>query len=185
MLLTRKQYTELYFPLAKKVTKGTGIFPETLLAIDIVEGQGKVNGVYYPAQSVLVRKANNHFGIKKYPKWNGKTIKVNTPNDAQKISEFVVYNNTEDSYKGFVNFLKINPRYQSAGVFNAESYPDQIIKIARAGYAENPNYANTIVSVANKINEVAKNIVTAKEPILKMLAAITVIGVLINKIQND
>jgi flagellum-specific peptidoglycan hydrolase FlgJ len=185
MLLTRQQFVELYYPMAQKVTKGTGIFPETLLAIAIVESQAQVNGVFYPAQSVLVKRANNYFGIKSYPKWTGKTIQVNTPNDADKVSTFVVYNSTEDSFKGFVRFLKENPRYANSGVFTAGSFPDQIIKIARAGYAENTNYANVIVNVANSISSMAKDLKQTSEPVLKVLASLGAILLIINKLTNE
>lgn len=153
-LLNRKDWIRKYYPIAAKVTAGTGIFPETMLAMAVVESQGKgSDGNYYPGLGLVARKANNYFGIKASSGWKGATIDLPTPGDADKISRFRVYNTIGDSIADFINFLKVNPRYTKAGVFSADSYPEQIIAIAKAGYAENPNYSNLITSVANKVKE--------------------------------
>lgn len=158
-MLTREEFIKKYYVDAAKATQGSGIYPETLLSMAIVESQGQVNGKYYPGMNASARYANNYFGIKDSADWKGKTIKLSTPNDAQPISTFRVYSNIGDSFKDFVKFLKVNPRYKKAGVFDSANYAEQIINIARAGYAENPNYATVITSVANKISKVIeKNI---------------------------
>jgi flagellum-specific peptidoglycan hydrolase FlgJ len=158
-MLTRKEWTLKYAPVAFEVTQGTGIFPETLLAMAIVESQGVINGVYYPGAGLVARKANNFFGIKKGVNWKGKTINLPTPGDADKISVFRVYNSFEDSAKDYVNFLQKNPRYTKAGVFKAPTYQEQIINIARAGYAESSTYANVITSVANTVKKNIANLI--------------------------
>lgn len=158
-LLNRKDWIRKYYPIAAKVTAGTGIFPETMLAMAVVESQGKgTDGNYYPGLGLVARTANNYFGIKASSGWNGATIDLPTPGDADKISTFRKYNNVGESIADFINFLKVNPRYTKAGVFSAASYPEQIIAIARAGYAENPNYSNLITSVANKVKEYTADI---------------------------
>jgi len=153
-LLNRKDWIRKYYPIAAKVTAGTGIFPETMLAMAVVESQGKgTDGNWYPGLGLVARTANNYFGIKASSAWKGATIDLPTPGDADKISKFRKYNNVGESIADFINFLKVNPRYTKAGVFSAASYPEQIIAIARAGYAENPNYSSLITSVANKVKE--------------------------------
>jgi flagellar protein FlgJ len=153
-LLNRKDWIRKYYPIAAKVTAGTGIFPETMLAMAVVESQGKgADGNWYPGLGLVARTANNYFGIKASSAWKGATIDLPTPGDADKISKFRKYNNVGESIADFINFLKVNPRYKKAGVFSADSYPEQIIAIARAGYAENPNYSSLITSVANKVKE--------------------------------
>jgi len=155
--MTREEYTRKYYPDAFRATQGTGIFPETLLAMSIVESQGKnAAGNYEPGLGLVARKANNYFGVKYYPQWKGPTIDLPTPGDANKISTFVVYNSIYDSFRGFVNFLKDNPRYEKRGVFTAPNFGEQITRIAAAGYAENPNYANVVTSVANKLRQYIK-----------------------------
>ena len=158
-LLNRKDWIRKYYPIAAKVTAGTGIFPETMLAMAVVESQGKgSDGNYYPGLGLVARTANNYFGIKASSAWKGDTIDLPTPGDADKISTFRKYNSVADSVADFINFLKVNPRYTNAGVFSAPSYPEQIIAIAKAGYAENPNYSSLITSVANKVKEYTADI---------------------------
>jgi flagellum-specific peptidoglycan hydrolase FlgJ len=154
-----------------------------LLAMAIVESQGKVNGVWYPGAGLVAKKANNFFGIKKGVNWKGKTIDLPTPGDADKISTFRVYNSFEQSAKDYINFLKVNSRYTKAGVFKAPNYQEQIIAIARAGYAEAPNYADIITKVADAVK---KNIAEILEPINKNkgLISIFVAGTIITLYLN-
>jgi len=74
-MLTRKKWIEENVSFAREVTQGTNIFPETLMAIAIVESQYPVNGVYYPGASPLAKQGNNYFGIKKGVGWS---LKLNT-----------------------------------------------------------------------------------------------------------
>ena len=178
MLLSRKDWTQKNAPFAIQAAKGSGIYPETLLAMAIVESQGKVNGTYYPGAGLVARKANNYFGIKEGVNWQGDTIELPTPGDQDKISTFRVYSSFQDSAKDYISFLKKNNRYTKAGVFIAPNYQEQIIAIARAGYAEAPNYAQIITSVANSVK---KNIASIIEPIknnsktVGLIVAVTII----------
>ena len=179
-LLTRKDWIRKYYPIAAKVTAGTGIFPETMLAMAVVESQGKgADGNWYPGLGLVARTANNYFGIKASSGWKGATIDLPTPGDADKISTFRKYNNVGESIDDFINFLKVNPRYTKAGVFSADSYPEQIIAIARAGYAENPNYSSLITSVANKVKEYTADIRDTIERNSGTLLPILIAGFLI------
>lgn len=175
-MLTRQQWTKQMYPFAKKVTDGTGIFPETLLAIAIVESQGRLKGIWYPGASPLARLANNFFGIKRGSGWTGETIRLATPNDADKVSTFRKYPSFEASAKDFVNFLQVNQRYRKAGVFDADSYQEQIISIARAGYAEGTSYADIITKVANSVNKTIKNIGTLLNNTNKSILPLIAIG---------
>lgn len=141
-------------PLANAVTKATGIFPETLLAIAIIETQRKdADGNWQPGTSTLATKANNHFAIKATPSWKGNTIQLNTPNDATPVSTFRAYPTVGASFADFVRFLQTNPRYKKAGVFSAPDWQTQIIAIARAGYAEGSGYAEKLKSIVNSIKK--------------------------------
>jgi flagellum-specific peptidoglycan hydrolase FlgJ len=181
--MTREEYTRKFYPDAYKATRGTGIFPETLLAMSIVESQGKnAAGNYEPGLGLVARKANNYFGVKDYPQWNGPTIDLPTPGDAKKISTFVVYSSIYDSFVGFVNFLQDNPRYAKKGVFTAPNYAEQITRIAAAGYAENPNYANVVKSVADKLRQYIKNttaVVNNNRALFPLLFAGALVAVLL------
>lgn len=156
----RKDFIDKYYPIALEVTKNSGIFPETLLAMAIVESSGKVGKEYLVGANASARYANNYFGIKSSTAWKGATVKLSTPNDAQKTSTFRSYPTVKDSFIDYVKFLKVNPRYVKANVFNSEDYPTQIINIARAGYAENTQYADLVTNVANSVSKaIEKNII--------------------------
>jgi flagellar protein FlgJ len=185
-LLTRENFVKKYWPDAVNATKGTGIYPETMLAMAVVESSGKsTDGNWYPGQGLLARKANNFFGIKNSAAWKGATIALPTPGDADKISTFRVYTGIGESIADFVKFLKTNPRYTTAGVFEAKDYVSQILAIARAGYAENPNYSKVITGVADKIKGYVKNLVVPIQQNSKYLplivAAVIIAGLLISK----
>ena len=71
--MTRQEYTKKFYPIAKRLTAKTKIFPETLLAMAIVESQAKnAAGNYEPGTNAAARFANNHFGIKADANYGGK-----------------------------------------------------------------------------------------------------------------
>lgn len=177
-LLTREDFIKKYANSIEKICKGTGVFPQTLFAIAIVESQSKAqDGKYYVGLSPLAKDYNNYFGIKATANWKGKKVKLNTPNDFEKKSVFRVYNNFVDSAKDFIKFLKENPRYKKAGVFNAKTYPEQIISIARAGYSESETYSKIITQVADKINKYIESYIKPiQKKIIKGLPIILLLG---------
>ena len=169
-LITRENFIKKYWVDAVNATKGTGIFPETLLAQAVVESQqAGPDGNYYPGLSLNARKANNYFGIKTSAQWKGDTIKLPTSKDATKVSVFRKYDSFYDSMKDYVNFLKTNPRYTTAGVFNATDYVTQIISIAKAGYAEGAGYAELVTKVANSVKKYVKDIIVPIQSNSKIL----------------
>lgn len=185
-ILNREDWVKKYWLDAVAATAGTGIFPETMLAMAVVESQGKgTDGNYYPGLGLTARKANNYFGIKASTAWKGQVIELPTPGDADKISRFRVYANLKESIQDFVKFLQTNPRYKKAGVFAAPDYVSQILAIAKAGYSESGTYANIVTSVANKVKTYVKDIVipiTQNGKYLPILvAALIITGLLISK----
>jgi flagellar protein FlgJ len=183
--MTRQQYVEQYAPMAQQVCKGTGIFPETLLAIAIIETQRKNSqGNYEPGASTLARKANNHFAIKATKSWAGQTITLQTPKDATPVSKFRAYPTVRASFLDFIKFLQTNPRYTKAGVFRATTWQDQIVAIARAGYAEGARYAEKLHSIASKIQQYIKPTRTAARYLLPLSIATLTALVLIYR-QNE
>jgi flagellar protein FlgJ len=185
-LLNREDWVKKNWIDAVAATAGTGIFPETMLAMAVVESQGRAaDGNYYPGLGLTAKKANNFFGIKASTAWKGKTIDLPTPGDADKISKFRVYADLKESIKDFVKFLQDNPRYKKAGVFGATDYVSQIMAIARAGYSESGTYAAVVTSVANKVKNYVKDIIV---PIAQngkyipiLVAALIITGLLISK----
>ena len=155
--MNRAQWVEDNSPLAVEVCRGSGIFPETLLAMAITESQRNVNGVYVPGASKLASKYNNYFGIKYYPGFNGNKVLLTT-NEVYKgetvtiKDTFCIYPTKRAGFKGYINFLKSQSRYKK--VFKAPDYVSQIAAIAAAGYATAPNYTEVVTSVARSIKEI-------------------------------
>lgn len=158
----RKAFIIKHFNDAKKATKGTGIFPDTLLTQATVESK---NG-----KSLLASKYHNYFGIKPYPKYKGQTVTFKTrEEDAEGNSfyinaKFCAYNSFFEGAKGYVHFLKSNSRYSKAGVFTAENPSAQINALARAGYATENSYANILNSVLSSVSDVTKNLKSKFNP---------------------
>lgn len=137
-------FIEKYGDSVVRATAGTKLFPSVKMAQMIIEsGWGK---------DLTVKKGNNFFGIKKGVNWNGETMTLNTPKDGKPVSVFRKYKNAEESIKDHSNFLIKNKRYTTAGVFNARTPEEQIKAIAKGGYAESKNYANTIIKLINDNN---------------------------------
>lgn len=155
---TREAFIAKYYPFVKNITKATGIFPEILLSQAIIESQGPVNGRFYVGASKLASQYNNYFGIKAGKGWTGPSVKMKTGeiinNSPVTITDaFRVYTTPEESFRDYIQFLKNNPRYTNAGVFEADNYRDQAERIAAAGYATGKDYAELISQVATKTKQ--------------------------------
>uniref|UniRef100_UPI001ABEF500 glucosaminidase domain-containing protein n=1 Tax=Amycolatopsis kentuckyensis TaxID=218823 RepID=UPI001ABEF500 len=95
---------------------------------------------------------NNHFGIKCF---NGPGPIANGCQDLPTheccpdhvvIASFRTYASIEDSFRDHGLFLRENSRYANA--FNYTNNPDQFIReVHKAGYATDPNYANSIINL--------------------------------------
>jgi flagellum-specific peptidoglycan hydrolase FlgJ len=149
----RSDFVSKYNNYVQQITKGTGIFPETVFAQAIIESQenDQIPG------TELAKNYNNFFGIKDSADWTGQVVNLSTHEvyNGQTDTEtdgFRVYATPQDSFLDYVNFLQNNSRYQSAGVFDATNVQDQATALQNAGYATNPNYATLITSVANSIS---------------------------------
>ena len=140
--MTRQEFVAKYGAYVKSVTSGTGIFPETLFAQAIIESSKGSN----VGASELAKKYNNYFGIKADKSWTGKSVNMKTGEftgtaNATTIKDnFRVYDSPQDSIADYVRFLKKNPRYANAGVFNASSPQEQAILLQKAGYATGAGY---------------------------------------------
>jgi flagellum-specific peptidoglycan hydrolase FlgJ len=149
-------------------TRGTNLFPSVKMAQMIIEsGWGK---------SANARLANNYFGIKKGVGWNGPTIFLNTPRDANPRSEFRKYPNAAASIKDHSDFLIKNKRYTTAGVFSAKTPEDQIRALVRGKYAESSNYFNALMSLINqyKLKELDKTVFNAGIDLKKLLPIVLI-----------
>lgn len=97
----------------------------------------------------------NLFGIKATGNWQGKVAETTTTEyidgvKQQRVEKFRAYDNYADSFKDFANLIQNNPRYKSV-MENVNSVSGYANALQNAGYATDPNYANKLASVINKV----------------------------------
>ena len=154
---TRDEFVKKYGSFIHKSVEGTGILAGTLIAQAILESSGKdLNGDWKVGGSKLSREALNLFGIKTSKAWKGKTYNINTGEvvKGQKVvvnADFRAYDSYEDSIRDYIKFLKENPRYSN--VFKAKTVNQQAKELKKAGYATNPDYADTVTQVYNSVKD--------------------------------
>ena len=129
-----EDYIQTYRDLAIQEMKRTGVPAAIKLAQGIHETEG--------GNSDLLKRSNNHFGIKCKTNWTGETVY----HDDDALGEcFRKYPSAEDSYRDHSNFLKGSSRY--AFLFNLKptDYKGWAYGLKRAGYATNPRYPQIII----------------------------------------
>jgi uncharacterized FlgJ-related protein len=118
--------------------------------------------------SVLAKKANNHFGIKCHANWIGEKIYL----DDDAANEcFRSYTSVEESFKDHSQFLKNGKRYQFLFSYSVDYYKHWALGLKKAGYATNPEYAELLIKIIEELNlyklsDNYKPIVSSNIPIL-------------------
>jgi len=129
-----EEYISIYKEIAIKEMMRTGVPASITLAQGIVETE---NG-----NSKLVKKSNNHFGIKCKETWTGPS--VSHDDDAPKEC-FRKYNNAEESYIDHSNFLVTRKHYLFLFSLKPEDYKAWAYGLKKAGYATNPKYPEMLI----------------------------------------
>src|SRR6185503_21243892 len=94
--------------------------------------------------SELVKKSNNHFGIKCKSDWTGE--KVSHTDDAPHEC-FRKYDDPLQSYRDHSDFLKSSSRYTSLFKLDPLDYEAWAYGLKKAGYATNPKYPQIIIKL--------------------------------------
>ena len=130
------QYIKNYKDLAIEEMQRTGIPASIKLAQGIHETSA--------GTSDLVRRSNNHFGLKCKSEWTGMTVKHtdDAPNEC-----FRKYESSKDSYKDQSNYLKNSPRYGSLFDLDPTDYKAWAFGLKKAGYATNPKYSQVLIKL--------------------------------------
>ncbi|MFA0312689.1 flagellar rod assembly protein/muramidase FlgJ [Vibrio splendidus] len=139
-------------PYAEKAASALGVDSSLLLAQAALEtGWG----------SKMIKNSlgnsNNLFNIKADRGWKGdkvatQTLEFHGKTAVKESASFRSYTNFEDSFNDYVKFLNENPRYETALQHQGNS--ENFIKgIHQAGYATDPNYADKVLRVKAKIDE--------------------------------
>jgi hypothetical protein len=94
-------------------------------------------------KSPLARDANNHFGIKCHPDWQGQRLyhADDRPDDC-----FRSYRHVEESYEDHAQFLQ-RPRYAPLFQFDIRDYRAWARGLQQYGYATDKAYANKLIKL--------------------------------------
>ncbi|MGC9401876.1 flagellar assembly peptidoglycan hydrolase FlgJ [Vibrio genomosp. F10] len=139
-------------PYANQAAKALGVDSSLLLAQAALEtGWG---------QKVVQNSrgsSNNLFNIKADRSWQGDKVATQTLeyHDNVPVKEqaaFRSYDSYQDSFNDYVRFLNQNPRYSTA-LQQTGSSEEFIHGIHKAGYATDPEYANKILRVKQRIDQ--------------------------------
>jgi len=100
---------------------------------------------------------NMYFGIKAGTSWTGakQLLWTHEVINGKRVSVqawFRAYPSALESFEDYGKFIASNARYQTALKYadNSEQY---IREIAKAGYATDPNYARSVISIVNSIKK--------------------------------
>ncbi len=142
--LSRSEYIDFYAPFAVKEMLLSGVPASITLAQGILEsGDGN---------SLLARKANNHFGIKCHGMWEGEKYYMD---DDAKNECFRVYETVFDSYRDHSEFLSGRGRYSDLFKLRRTDYKGWAKGLKKAGYATNPKYPALLIKIIeeNKLDK--------------------------------
>jgi LysM repeat protein len=134
-------YITRYKDLAIAEMKRTGVPAAITLAQGIHETEA--------GTSVLVRKSNNHFGIKCKDEWRGQSV---SHDDDARGECFRKYTAAEDSYRDHSDFLRNRSNYASLFTLDPTDYQGWAYGLKKAGYATNPKYAQVLIKLIQDYN---------------------------------
>lgn len=132
--LTPEQYIQTHKELAIREMKRMGIPAAITLAQGLLETE---NG-----NSDLLKKSNNHFGIKCKSSWTAEGVS----HDDDALGEcFRTYKDAEGSYRDHSNYLRGNERYAFLFKLDPRDYKGWAYGLKKAGYATNPKYPDILI----------------------------------------
>ncbi|MCE9549985.1 MAG: flagellar assembly peptidoglycan hydrolase FlgJ [Betaproteobacteria bacterium] len=101
----------------------------------------------------------NLFGIKAGGNWNGKVVEVVTTEyhngiASKQVEKFRAYSSYTEAFSDYAHLLRDNPRYAQV-LQSGQGSPELAHAVQRAGYATDPEYADKLVKVMNRINTIS------------------------------
>lgn len=140
-VLTPVQYIELYKDIAIREMKRMGVPAAITLAQGILETES--------GNSTLVKKSNNHFGIKCKSNWTAASV---THDDDARGECFRSYTTADESYRDHSNFLRAGQRYAFLFNLDVKDYKAWAYGLKKAGYATNPSYPQILIKHIEQYN---------------------------------
>lgn len=145
---SKEEFIADLYPAARRISQETGMSWELILAQAAQEtGWGER----------VLPGTNNLFNIKADASWDGprRTFRVPEYIDGRRVEvdqDFRVYGSLDEALRDRVQFLRENPRYARAGLFDEGvrgNLEAEAQALQRAGYATDPRYADQLVEVFN------------------------------------
>jgi flagellar protein FlgJ len=143
--LAAEEFVARFLPEAEAAAAKLGIEPRLLLAQAALEtGWGK-------SLESAAAPANNLFGIKATPSWEGTraahwTMEQGSAGLERRREEFRAYDSSAASFGDYVDLIGNSPRY-AAAVANADDPEAYARAVSNAGYATDPAYAEKWLSI--------------------------------------
>ena len=141
---TQQEFLQTLLPIAEKVSSESGFPTDILMSQAALETGWGNKMIRYPGGA----SSHNLFGIKADNRWHGHVVYSATHEyvDGASISKtdrFRAYPSYEASMKDYVDFIRGNPRYQTAMKYldDPGRYFDEI---QNAGYATDPQYSHKL-----------------------------------------
>ena len=143
---------------AKKAAATLGVDAETLISQAALEtGWGK-----YVFQNEAGQSTNNLFNIKAGSSWGGSCVSKNTLEYvgdvvAPETAKFRSYGSQAEGFRDYCNFIMNSDRYRSV-LDGARDGMDYIRGIQEAGYATDPDYADKIADIYQKVKALSADL---------------------------
>ncbi|MEO8412305.1 MAG: glucosaminidase domain-containing protein [Ginsengibacter sp.] len=132
--ITAAEYVAQYKDIAISEMKRMGVPAAISLAQGLLETES--------GNSDLVKKSNNHFGIKCKSSWTAESV---SHDDDAPGECFRAYKSAEDSYRDHSNFLRGSSRYALLFKLDPRDYKGWAYGLRKAGYATNPRYPAILI----------------------------------------
>jgi flagellar protein FlgJ len=136
---------------AEQVSRETGIPAHFMIGQAALEsGWGKRE-----IKALDGTPSHNLFGIKANASWKGKVVEAVTTEyvhgvKQKRIEKFRAYDSYAETFQDFAKLMKNNPRYERV-MANLDNLNNYAAAIQKSGYATDPNYANKLINVINKV----------------------------------
>lgn len=134
-------YVNTYKEIAISEMQRTGVPAAITLAQGIHESEA--------GNSDLVKRSNNHFGIKCKDEWTGERV---YHDDDARGECFRSYPAAADSYRDHSDFLKKGSRYAFLFDLDPSDYEAWANGLRKAGYATNPRYPQILIKYVQDYN---------------------------------
>ena len=138
----QRSYVRRFAHIARAEMEKFGIPASITLAQGLLESQA--------GKSPLAKEANNHFGIKCFSKKCKRGHCKNFSDDSHK-DFFRTYSSAWESYRAHSLFLQ-KDRYKHLLNLPSTDYKSWAVGLKKAGYATDPNYANKLIRLIERLN---------------------------------